>query len=382
MSDTQYTVKWDQPGEKYYDQGVDRAVIYPMAANGTYESGAGWSGVTKISDNSDGGDVKDFYANNKLYASLRGTEKPTGNIEAYTYPDEFAECDGSKALVPGVGIFAKQQKRKAFGLTYRSFIGEGDDPEKYYVIHILYGLTVSPSERAHDTINEDPDLEALSWDYSGQPVDAGIAGFRPMGEIEIDSRTTSAYVMSEIENTLYGNGHDAGRIMLPGEIVTLISNSSSGIDLLDMFGTFGNAENHGVSFAWNNSTKKYTITGTPDAGQRGERVVYSGPVPSWLRPGIEYDVEVTSNEIDASHPENIGNEQVVFQIQMYRSGASTVYASFPTAQDTLSSHTATGKFVMRSDIDSVRIVFTTRTSVAGSPLTSVSIGAAMRTSNS
>lgn len=217
---------WDKPGERFYDVGVDKPVLFPLKDDGTYDNGVAWNGMTNVTESPSGGDVNDYYANNKLYASLRSVEKPEGSIEAYTYPDEFAECDGSKELVAGSGVFARHQKRRPFGLSYRSFVGEGDNMENAYIIHILYGLTVSPSERSHDTINEDPDLEPLSWDYSGMPVDMTKAtGFRPMGAIEIDSRKVTGTKLTAIENALYGTDSTQSHILLPDDIYDILTSN-------------------------------------------------------------------------------------------------------------------------------------------------------------
>ena len=209
MSATYTRLEWDKTGEKAYEAGVDRVVVYPMNDDGTYENGAAWNGVFNVTENPDGAEINKFYANNGVYASLVSVENPKGSIGAYTYPDKFAECDGSKELVAGSGVFARQQKRRPFGMTYRNFVGNdgkgADDPNADYILHILYALTVSPTERSHDTINEDPELEELSWDFEGIPAKlTRTTGFKPMGSIEIDSRTITSDKLTAIENLLYG----------------------------------------------------------------------------------------------------------------------------------------------------------------------------------
>lgn len=240
MPDTEYTrLTWDEPGERYFEAGADRGVVYLMNPDGTYETGEAWNGLTGVEDNPEGADLKEFYANNNLYASFRGVEKEKGTIKAYTYPDAFAECDGSKELVTGSGVFARQQKRRPFGFTYRNHIGEGEDFEgvkaidgtdrEHYVIHIVYGATVDPSSKTHDTINEDPDLEEMSWEYTASPVKLTEAtGFRPMGSIEIDSHKISAAKLEKIENALYGktgtgSAGNAPHILLPDDIYTILT---------------------------------------------------------------------------------------------------------------------------------------------------------------
>lgn len=209
---TYKTLEWDKVDERFYENGVDKCVLFPMDDNGAYGEGVAWSGVTKINENNSGAEVKDFYADNILYASVRTAEKPEGSIEAYTYPDAFAECDGSKEIYPGVR--ARGQTRKGFGLAYRSFVGNGSNnmPDNSYIIHLLYGLTVNPTEKAHDTINEDLDIEAMSWDYSGVPAPfTKLTNYKPVGSIEIDSRKFPAgaggaknSILERIENAIYG----------------------------------------------------------------------------------------------------------------------------------------------------------------------------------
>lgn len=210
MPDPTYTkLEWDKVGERFYEAGVDRVVLFPMKDDGTYDNGVAWSGVTNITEKPTGAEPNDFYADNILYASIRSAEKLEGTIESYTYPDKYAECDGSKELVAGTGVYAKQQKRRAFGLAYRSFIGNNDDnmPEDSYMLHLIYGATASPSERPHETINEDVDLEPLSWDFSCVPVKK--SGFKPISSFDIDVRKLTTEQKDKIEKALYGVTTDA-----------------------------------------------------------------------------------------------------------------------------------------------------------------------------
>ena len=204
-------LEWDKADERFYEAGVDRVVLFPLKDDGTYDTGVAWSGVTNITEKPTGAEPNDFYADNLLYASIRSAEKLEGTIEAYTYPDEFAECDGSKELVTGTGVYAKQQKRRGFGLAYRSFIGNNDNnmPEDSYMLHIIYGATASPSERAHETINEDVDLEPLSWDFSCVPIKPDPEGkelkaFKNLSSIDIDVRKLTTEQKEAIEKKLYG----------------------------------------------------------------------------------------------------------------------------------------------------------------------------------
>ena len=222
---------WDESDKRYYENGVDHVVLYPMTYNTVtkkyaYGKGVAWNGVTNITENPEGAEPQDFYADNILYATLRSAEKTSGSITAYTYPDEFAACDGSKEIVTGSGIRFGQQMRQAFGLCYRTWAGNRDNNQDHYKLHILYGLTVSPSERSHDTINEDPELEELSWDFSGTPEEmdnAALHGFRPVGSVEIDTAKLTSDKLQELEDHLYGTATTDAALYLPDGLYDLVT---------------------------------------------------------------------------------------------------------------------------------------------------------------
>ena len=198
-----FKLLWDQIGEKRFETGVDRGVLYPIV-NGAYPKGSVWNGLTSVSESPEGGDAQDFYADNIKYGSLRGAENFNGTIECYTYPDEWKECDGRRTLAQGVTI--AQQNRKAFGLSYRSLLGNDTDLLDYgYVIHLVYNATASPSEKQRQTVNESPEAQTFSYEFKTTPVGVSkVANAKATSHIEIDSTKVSAAALAAIEQVLYG----------------------------------------------------------------------------------------------------------------------------------------------------------------------------------
>lgn len=217
-------VKWDQTSERLYETGVDRGVVYPQASNGTYPKGAAWNGLTGVTESPSGAEPTALWANNHKYLNLMSAEEFAATIEAYTYPDEFAECDGSAELAKGVKI--GQQKRTAFGLTYRTKLGNDVDGDDYgYKIHIIYGALAAPSERAYATVNDSPEAITMSWEVSTTPVET--KDFEPTSHLEIDSTKADPDKLKALEDILYGKdgASDQGtdpRLPLPDEIATLM----------------------------------------------------------------------------------------------------------------------------------------------------------------
>lgn len=220
-----FNITWDDIGEKFFEAGVKRGVLYPMEG-GLYGDGVAWNGLTSVQDNPEGGDVTDIYADDIKYGSVRSKEKAKLSIEAYTYPDEFAECDGSAA--PVEGVYIGQQTRKSFGFTYVTSVFNDIDGE-YYKIHIAYGCSAAPSQKQHQTIGESVDAMTLSWDVSTTPVNINVEGFSPAATIEIDSRTVDPVKLAEFESILYGTAATSGttptsavpaRLPLPDEIIS------------------------------------------------------------------------------------------------------------------------------------------------------------------
>lgn len=213
---------WDKIGEHIYETGVDRGVLYPQA-NGKYPNGVAWNGLTGVTESPSGADATDMYADNQKYLSLRAAETFGATIEAYTYPDEFAECDGSAALADGVKI--GQQTRKTFGFSYRTLIGnDTEGTDKGYIIHLVYGATASPSSKTRSSVNESPEAVTFSWEISTTPVN--VTGFKPTATIEIDSTKISAKALKAIEAKLYGDDtNGTPQLPLPDEIKQLVTDN-------------------------------------------------------------------------------------------------------------------------------------------------------------
>lgn len=223
---------WDQVGERYYEMGDRQTVLYPMnAATRSYESGVAWNGVTAFNESPDGGENQDLWADDIKYASFRSAENLNASLEAYTYPDEFAECDGSAAVA--TGVYIHQQKRKAFGLCVRTSIGNDLDDEVGYKLHLLYGCTASPSEKSHATINDSPDAETFSWDISTVPVTVGTINgvdYKPTAKVTIDSRNFNTPALKAklkaLEDVLYGTESTEPRLPSVAEVIAIVSGST------------------------------------------------------------------------------------------------------------------------------------------------------------
>lgn len=215
---------WDKIGERFYETGVDHGVLY-VQANGAYPKGVAWNGLTSVSESPSGAEASPFYADNIKYLNLTSVEEFGATIEAYTYPDEFEACDGSAELAEGVKI--GQQKRSAFGLCYRTRVGnDTDGDEKGYKLHLVYGAVASPSERNYQTVNDSPEPMTLSWSVTTTPVE--VTGKRPTSCLIIDSRTADPTKLAALEDILYGKDGETGtatepRLPLPNEIATMFS---------------------------------------------------------------------------------------------------------------------------------------------------------------
>lgn len=211
---------WDQSGKRLYETGVDHGVLYPIQTGGVYSKGVAWNGLTAVTESPSGADVNDIYADNMKYLGLVGAEKFGATVEAYTYPDEFAECDGSVELVKGATI--GQQNRKVFGMVYRTVIGNDVDGNEHgYKLHLIYGATAAPSEKAYNTINEDPEAITFSWELSTTPVN--VTGQKPTASLTIDSTKADPTKLAELEKILFGDTETEPRLPLPDEIAQLLN---------------------------------------------------------------------------------------------------------------------------------------------------------------
>lgn len=211
-------VKWDETGKKLYRAGVDQGVLYPMDSEGKYPKGVPWNGLSKVTESPSGAESNAVYANNAKYLNLVSAEEFKYTIEAYMFPDEFAECDGSKEVAPG--IFVTQQNRKHFGMTYRNAIGNDIENMEYgYEIHFVYDSIAAPSSKDHETVNENVDAATMSWECSTTPVQ--VQSCKPASHLYIDSTKTPKDVLTRIEDILYGTDKDEPRLPLPDELIAL-----------------------------------------------------------------------------------------------------------------------------------------------------------------
>jgi len=213
------TLTWDKTGERFYETGVKKGVLYLMDTNGTYSKGVAWNGLTSVTEKPTGADANALYADDIKYLNLIAAEDFEASIEAYTYPDEFAECDGSAEIAPGVMI--GQQNRKQFGFTFVSTLGNDVDLNNYgYKLHIIYAAQVTPSEAGFETINDSPDAITFSWDLSTTPLT--VTGYKPTAHIVINSTKADKTKLKALEDILYGTEDTEPRLPLPDEIAELM----------------------------------------------------------------------------------------------------------------------------------------------------------------
>lgn len=215
---------WDKTGKKLFETGVSNVALYPQDTTGVYGAGVAWNGVTNISESPSGAEATTLWANNGKYLNLYSVEEYASSIEAYTYPDEFAECDGSAEIAKGVSI--GQQTRKSFGLAYKTLIGSDTDGNDHgYKLHLVYGCKAAPSERSHATVNDSPEALSFSWEISTTPV--SVTGHKPTASVEIDSTKVDAEKLAAFEKILFGSDTAAARLPLPDEVATYFAAASS-----------------------------------------------------------------------------------------------------------------------------------------------------------
>ncbi len=226
-------IVWDKIGEHLYELGCDHGVLYPMHAGGTYPKGVAWNGLVSVTQSPSGAEPSPIYADNITYANPISNEKFAATVEAYMYPDEFAECDGSVEIMPG--MFAGQQARKGFGLAYRSLLGNDTENNDYgYKLNVVYGCMAAPSDKNHKTVGDTPDIETMSWEISTTPVVVNkmVDGkkLKPVSTLTFDSTKFGAEFMKKLEEILYGKDPTSSeandgvepRLPLPDEIIELL----------------------------------------------------------------------------------------------------------------------------------------------------------------
>lgn len=210
---------WDETGKRFYETGVSKGVLYVMGTDGTYPKGVVWNGLTAVTESPSGAEATPLYADDIKYLNLMSAEEFGATIEAYTYPDEFMECDGSAVLT--TGVYVGQQPRKTFGMCYRTAIGNDVDNNNHgYKLHIIYGALAAPSEKAYATINDSPEAITFSWEVSTTPVN--VTGHKPTASIVIDSTKAESDKLAALEKILYGDADVEAKLPLPDEVATIM----------------------------------------------------------------------------------------------------------------------------------------------------------------
>lgn len=213
-------IVWDETGKRFYETGVKNGVLYPQGEGGTYNKGVAWNGLTAVTESPSGAEANPLYADDIKYLNLMSAEEFGATIEAYTYPDEFAACDGSAELAPGVVI--GQQTRQAFGMCYRTVLGNDVKNNDYgYKLHLIYGALAAPSEKAYNSINDSPEAITFSWEVTTTPV--AVDGLKPTASLTIDSTKVDKDKLTELEAILYGSDSEEPRLPLPDEIAELFA---------------------------------------------------------------------------------------------------------------------------------------------------------------
>lgn len=212
---------WDKTGERFYETGVDQGVLYLLGEGGTYDTGVAWNGLVSVSESPSGAESNPQYADNIKYLNLISAEEFSATVEAFTYPDEFGECDGSAEPTPGVSI--GQQTRKMFGMCYRTKIGNDTDGQDHgYKLHLIYGAQAAPSEKSYQTVNDSPEPITFSWEITTTPVN--VTGYKPTASLVIDSTKVDAGKLVELEKKLYGDDSaGTATLPLPDEVIALLS---------------------------------------------------------------------------------------------------------------------------------------------------------------
>ena len=215
---------WDKTDERIFETGVNKGVLYPFnTQTKQYDNGVVWNGLTGVTESPSGAEATPLYADNIKYLNLLSAEEFGATVEAYTYPDEFAECNGEANIV--AGVVAGQQKRKMFGMSYQTKVGNADDPEAGYKIHLIYGAKAAPSEKAYATVNDSPEAITFSWELSTTPVD--VPNLKPTASLVIDSTKADATKLAALEAILYGSESTEARLPLPEEVARIFAGNNA-----------------------------------------------------------------------------------------------------------------------------------------------------------
>ena len=211
---------WDESGKRLYETGVEKGVLYVQGENGQYQNGVAWNGLTAVTESPSGAEPTALYADDIKYLELFSAEEFGATIEAYTYPEEFEACDGSASL--GTGVTIGQQDRKAFGICYRTVVGNDVKGNEHgYKLHLVYGAKAKPSEKAYATVNDSPEAVTFSWEVTTTPVN--VAGFKPTATVTIDSTKIQPDKLKAIEDKLYGTQDQEPTLLMPDEIKQIIT---------------------------------------------------------------------------------------------------------------------------------------------------------------
>lgn len=217
-------IVWDETGKRLYETGVKQGVLYLPDESGAFTKGVAWNGLTAVTESPAGAEATPLYADDVKYLNLVSAEEFNATIEAYTYPDEFAECDGSAAIA--TGVYIGQQARKVFGMSYRTAIGNDIETNDYgYKLHLIYNALAAPSEKAYATINDSPEAITFSWEVSTTPVN--VPGFKPTASVTIDSTKVAKEKLAALEKILYGDETTEARLPLPEELITIFGTEAA-----------------------------------------------------------------------------------------------------------------------------------------------------------
>lgn len=258
---------WDEAGDRLYETGVRQGVLYPRAEDGSYPLGVAWNGLSSISESPSGAEASPIYADDTKYLNLVSAEEFGATVEAYTYPDEFGECDGSAEVA--TGVFIGQQSRKSFGLAYRTALGNDVDGEAYgYKLHLIYGALAAPSEKAYSSINDSPEAITFSWEMSTIPV--AVAGYKPSATLIIDSTKVNAQTLATLEDMLYGTANADAYLPLPDAVAALFAAADPSAVALSSISPLDDAIdvaiNANVVLTFNNAIAREAVILTDELG--------------------------------------------------------------------------------------------------------------------